>query len=88
MSMTHQQLKRAAVEAHDNGIAWSEFWRHHGPHVVALEPFDRQRFCKLTRRLSMLLVCGDTDGQLPIENAWPRPEPREIDDMEALDRGQ
>ncbi len=77
MIISRRQLERLANAAHADGVSWHDFWRQHGPHVVALEPWDRAAYHRLVRRLSHLLTCGDLDGQ-PIANSWPRPEPWEI----------
>jgi hypothetical protein len=44
---------------------------------------DRRGFKRLRNRLMMLVCCGDTDGQEPAGDGWPRPAPWEIDNTEA-----
>ena len=47
--MTRGQLKAAAVRAHQAGDTWKAYWHQYGPHVVALEPWDRDAFHRLVR---------------------------------------
>jgi hypothetical protein len=83
MSATVKQLERRAVAVHKAGTTWGTFWRQYGPHVIALEPHDRRRFHRLRQRLLGLLVSGDTDGQEPVGDGWPRPCPWELDNVGA-----
>ena len=86
-SMTRTHLERLATAAHRRGDTWSTFWSTVAGDVAALEPWDRQAYRRLTRRLSHLLTCGDASGMLPIANSWPRPEPWEIPDETLTQRG-
>ncbi|MGD0900810.1 MAG: hypothetical protein ABR915_23510 [Thermoguttaceae bacterium] len=83
MSKTVRQLESAARAAHQAQTPWSVFWSQQGGHAIALEPMDRRGFKRLRNRLMMLVCCGDTDGQEPAGDGWPRPAPWEIDNTEA-----
>ena len=78
-SMTRTHLERLATAAHRRGDTWAAFYPTVAADVAALEPWDRQAYRRLVRRLSRLLTCGDLDGQ-PIANSWPRPEEWELPD--------
>jgi hypothetical protein len=75
---TTQHLERLALAAHAAGKTWAEFWQQHGADVAAAEPWDRRRYHRLVRRLLALVVSGDTDGQEPVGDGWPRPCPWEL----------
>jgi hypothetical protein len=78
--MTNEQhLERLALDAHDRGVRWSDFWREHGDQVRAAEPYNLQRFRRLVCRLLALVVSGDTDGQQAVGDDAPW----EADDAEA-----
>jgi hypothetical protein len=64
-----KQLERHAVEAHRNSESWTTFWRQHGGEVRRAEPFDRQRFNRLTSKLLALVVSGDSNGLRGIDTA-------------------
>jgi len=68
---TTKALERAALAAHRAGQTWAEFWQRHGDAVRQAEPHDRQRFHRLLRRLSALLLCGNSDGHEPLEVVEP-----------------
>ncbi len=82
---TRQYFERAAIDAHKAGQTWPEFWKRYGDSVRHLEPYDRQRFRRLVRRLSHLLTCGNTDGMEPISTGMLWGEPWDVDDAEAAD---
>jgi hypothetical protein len=77
--MSVKQLESAALAAHRAGDTWAMFWQEHGTDVAAAEPHDRQRYHRLRQRLLALVVAGDTDGQEPPGDGWPRPCPWELD---------
>lgn len=58
-----RHLERAAIAAHHAGHTWDDFWEVHGADVCRAEPYSRQRFQRLIRRLLGLVVSGDTNGQ-------------------------
>ena len=78
-----QQLERGAVEAHRRGETWATFWQMHGDAVIAVEPWNRQRFRQLANRLLALVASGDTDGQRPIGD--DDVAPWEVDDVAGCD---
>lgn len=80
--MNVQQLEQAAIQAHAKGERFSSFWQRHAADVRALEPIHLGRYRKLCSRLLSLVVSGDA-GPEPIPDSWPRPEPWELDDLEA-----
>jgi hypothetical protein len=61
-----QALERHAIAAHARGERWATFWQAHGEQVRQCEPYNRQRYHRLVRRLLALLTSGDTDGQQPV----------------------
>ncbi len=71
MNMNRRQLETAAIDAHQAGDDWATFWHRYGPHAIALEPHDRQRFRRLVRTLSHLLTCGDVAGMTAVGDAAP-----------------
>jgi hypothetical protein len=77
--MTITQLESAALEAHQQGLCWCEFWQQHGHAVKAAEPFSRDKLRRLCDRLLKLLLSGDTDGHEPVGSD---PEPWLTDDAE------
>jgi hypothetical protein len=79
MSKEIRTLEAAALAAHYRRMTWAEFWQQHGADVAAAEPHDRQRYHRLRQRLLALVVAGDTDGQEPPGDGWPRPCPWELD---------
>ena len=82
MSNEIRALEAAAQAAHAAGMTWAEFWQEHGAEVAAAEPHDRQRYHRLRQRLFGLVVSGDTDGQEPPGDGWPRPCSWELADRE------
>ena len=60
-------LERRAIDAHARGDGWETFWQEHGAQVRAAEPYRRNAYHALVRRLLALVVSGDTDGQEPID---------------------
>ena len=77
MSTTRKQLETAAIQAHRRGDDWKTFWPTVAADVSAMEPWDRDAFHKLVRRLSYLLTCGDCDGVVPVGDG----DPWEADDV-------
>ena len=68
--MTVKQLEREAARAGRAGMTWSTWWERHGDHVRALEPFHRERFHRLHRRLLVVLM-----GSRPTPPApWELPD--------------
>jgi hypothetical protein len=59
------RLEQAAVAAHARGDDWATFWGQHAADVAAAEPWDLSRRSRLARRLSLLVVAGDLDGDRP-----------------------
>ncbi len=76
MNMNTKQLEQLAIDAHERGLSWCDFWDTHRHAIALCEPFDRGRFHRLVRRLSHLVSCGDLDGHRPAGD----PEPWELDD--------
>ena len=87
--MNRQQLETAAIDAHQAGMTWAEFWQTIAPSVAEAEPCDRQAYKGLVARLTALVTADDLDGMEPIANAWPRPEPWELaEDISQEMRGE
>jgi hypothetical protein len=59
------RLERAALDAHRRGDDWKTFWPTVAGAVAELEPWDRDAYHRLVRRLSFLLTCGNGDGERP-----------------------
>jgi hypothetical protein len=76
MSMNRKELETKAIRANEAGMTWPEFWPTVAGDVAALEPWDLEARRKLVRRLSLLLVAGDLDGDRPAHRpgtgAWRR----------------
>jgi hypothetical protein len=70
MSMTTRQLEQLAIEAHDRGDTWPEFWSRHAADVAALE-LDYCARGQFVHRLVGLVVSGDADGQRPAGDRLP-----------------
>ena len=70
------RLEQAAIDAHDRGDTWAEWWEQHRHAVGRIEPYDNRAYRRLVNRLLMLVVSGDTDGQHPAGD----PEPWQADD--------
>ena len=87
MTATVKQLERAAIAAHKAGSGWEEFWRVYGPQVCDAEPFNRERFRRLTDRLLHLLICGNPNGQYPVGDPDATP-PWELADARHTQRGK
>ena len=81
--MNVTQLERTAIDAHQAGMTWGQFWDQHGAAICAAEPHDRQRFTRLVRRLLALLTSGNLDGAQAVgdDNAIPG----ELDDQPGPD---
>ncbi len=60
-----KQLERAAIKAHKVGQDWETFWQRHEADIRNAQPWNRQAYHKLVRRLLGLVVSGDLDGQHP-----------------------
>ena len=60
--MTRRDLERMALDAHRRGDNWAAFWPSVAVAVAQAEPWDRQAYHRLVRRLGNLLTCGDLDG--------------------------
>ena len=78
-TLSRAELEAVAVAAHRAGQDWGTFWRHYGPHAIALEPHDRHRFKQLLRRLTALVAAGDIDGM----DSASDPAPWLADDVQA-----
>jgi hypothetical protein len=65
------RLERLAIQAHHRGDDWAEFWEQHRHTVGTFEPWDRDAYHRLVRRLSYLVTCGDCDGMTATTDAWP-----------------
>ena len=59
-------LEERAIDAHCQGIGWSEFWQEHAYAIRAAEPYDRSKFRRLVNRLLSLVTAGNLDGQQPM----------------------
>jgi len=81
MSTNRRALERAAIAAHRDGMTWRDFWPTVASDVAAAEPWDRDAYRRIVRRLSHLLTCGDMDRMEPAGDGWPRPCPWELDDL-------
>ena len=57
------RVERAAVAAHARGDDWTQFWDTHRHAIALAEPWDRQRFHRLVRQLTSLVVAGNADGE-------------------------
>ena len=62
------RVERAAVAAHARGDDWTQFWDTHRHAIALAEPWDRQRFHRLVRQLTSLVVAGNADGERPLDN--------------------
>ena len=69
--VTVKQLKREAIRAHAAGMTWDDWWPTAADQVRQAEPWDRQAYHRLMRRLLGLLVAGDLDGQQPVGDVMP-----------------
>jgi len=72
-----KHLERRALDAHRAGDTWAEFWHQHGGTVANAEPYHRNAYHALVRRLLALVVSGDDCGMEPIGSAM---QPWERDD--------
>jgi hypothetical protein len=62
--MNRQQLEQSAIDAHQAGTTWGDFWSRHAADVAALE-LDYYARGKLIHKLVGLVASGDTEGQRP-----------------------
>jgi hypothetical protein len=83
MSNPTKHLERAAIRHHARGQLWDQFWTEHGDQVRQAEPYNAKRYHRLVRRLVGLVAAGDLNGSEPVGTGWPRPEPWELDALEA-----
>ncbi|MGO9109669.1 MAG: hypothetical protein ACLP9L_10585 [Thermoguttaceae bacterium] len=81
--MTRKDLERLAIDAHCRGDTWADLWPTVATNVAKAEPWDARRYHRLVRCLLGLVVSGDTDGQQPAGDGWPRPCAWELDDLTA-----
>jgi hypothetical protein len=65
------RLERAALDAHRRGDDWADFWKLHRDSISAAEPWNRDAYHRLVRRLSYLVTCGDCDGMMAAGDNWP-----------------
>ena len=77
--MTQNDLERAAIAGHADGVGWIEFHRHFAAPIVAAEP-DVDARVKLEARLLHLLVTGEASGQYGC-NDDDAPGQWEVDDL-------
>lgn len=80
-NLDREALEAAALQAHDAGTSWSEFWRCHAADIDAIfgkpaTPWGSGSAGrrKLISRLTHLLASGDTDGQHPAGDGDAAPE--------------
>lgn len=62
---TFADLERAALEAHQTGQLWAEFWPAVADDLRHLIPYDRGVFRRAMRLLLHLVVSGDMGGMEP-----------------------
>ncbi len=77
-------LETKAIAGHTKGQSWETFWQLHGDQVKAAEPYNNQRFRRLVRKLSHLLLCGEASGQFGVGDGDPEPWVRD-DDVAGVD---
>lgn len=77
MNRTHT-LEREALAAFNRGELWTTFWQRHSEQVRKVEPWNRERFGRLYRRLMAIVASGDANGTLTIGDDL---EPWEQDDQ-------
>ncbi len=78
--MTQNDLERAAIAGHADGVGWIEFHRHFAAPIVAVEPdVDARKL--LEARLLHLLVTGEASGQYAAGDEDSACDRWEIDDL-------
>jgi hypothetical protein len=75
--MHNNTLEHAAIKAFNAGGTWSDFWAEHGEAIKAAEPWSRERFGQLYRRLMHLVLCGDDSGMVNMADDEPMPWERD-----------
>ena len=75
------RLEQAAVDAHEAGDTWNQFWPTVAADVSALHLGDYAAYRRVVRRLVALVAAGDVDGGEPVPNGWSEPMPWEVDDQ-------
>lgn len=80
--MTRERLERLAIEAHEAGTTWVEFWPTVAGAVAASGPNDYFARGRLVHRLVGLVAAGDLDGR-PIDSGYGRPLDFELEAIEA-----
>ncbi len=68
--MNRKELETAAIDAHQGGRTWPEFWPTVAGDVAALE-LDYYARGQLIHRLVGLVASGDTDGMTAAGDAAP-----------------
>ncbi|MCX7428833.1 MAG: hypothetical protein NTW96_24805 [Planctomycetia bacterium] len=69
--MTNEIVKRlehAALDAHAAGWTWLQFWQEHGEKMRKAEPINARRYHRLADHLLALVVSGNADGHVPIDD--------------------
>ena len=69
------RLEQAAVDAHEAGDTWNQFWPTVAADVSALHLWDNAAYRRVVRRLVALVAAGDVDGGEPVPNGWSEPMP-------------
>jgi hypothetical protein len=80
MNTGRKRLELLAIDAHRRSLSWCEFWDTHRYSIALAEPWNQQRFHRLVRRLSHLVMCGAFNGVAPIDAGVNVPMARELDD--------
>ncbi len=80
-AMTKHELRQAAIRAHRAGESFAMFLAEYGPAMREREPFDRERYHRLSDELLGLAVAGNEAGRFAVgDDPWDRDD--EHDDVQ------